>query len=56
MLIEKIEDLHDLVQVDYKKGYEAIYWLSFYTVTFRVYGIHPGLNYGYSQEFLLLAL
>ena len=44
------------VQVDRRKGYWAIYWLGFFMPTFRVDNIYPDVNYGGSQELLLLVL
>ena len=42
---------NDPIYVDRRKLYGVIYWLSFYTATPRVDGVHPGLNRGCSQEF-----
>ena len=43
------------VRVDMRKGYEVVYWLSFFMSAFHVDSIYPGLNYGGPKEPPLLA-
>ena len=39
---------NNLVQVDMREGYEAIYGLGFFMVAFRVDSIYPGFDCGSS--------
>ena len=47
---------NNLVKVNKRKGYRAIYWLGFFMSSFRMDNIYLGLNCCGSQEILLLAL
>ena len=47
---------NNLVCVDKRKRYGAIYWLGFFMSSFHVDNIYPGPNRSGSQEFLLVAL
>ena len=44
------------IRVDRREGYGVIYWVGLFMSAFRMDSIYLSLNYGGSQELLMLAL